>query len=233
MSNRKDKATSRLILISSIGLAFSAVHAEPPTLPTWDESISSLPGDYDAITTAELGDARTKATNAMMTKVVVLQARFPDRGLPRAWVGWLQYDMASTGSDLSARYQLYRDSLANLEAAVAMEPDCCGVEAFISLAALNQIRFLAKDQGETVHAYFAKALAVDPTNLVAHASYAGYLMRVGDYENALKHANAALAASPLNFGRTEQDKALRETARDIVEQTNDRMKRTTGTSDAK
>jgi Tfp pilus assembly protein PilF len=127
---------------------------------------------------------------------------------------------------------LFQEALTNQETAVEVDPRCCGPEIYVSLAGLYQAPALGKDS-ETVRRTFDKALDIAPDNLLVLTRYAQYLMRSGEYENALKHANAALNAPPLNFSRTGQDKALRETARDLIAQINDRIKQSSAVSATK
>jgi Tfp pilus assembly protein PilF len=114
--------------------------------------------------------------------------------------------------------------LPTWEEAIAIEPNCCGESAYVLLALIYQVPLTGKDQSETVKQYFAKAFAVDPNNAVTNTRYAGYLMRSGDYENALKHANAALTAPPL-INRPTEDRAVREQAQQFIEQIKERQKK--------
>jgi tetratricopeptide (TPR) repeat protein len=213
---------SKSAIFVFLALASSAIVA---ATPSWEEEITALPRDYDAITAMEPGDVQAKAMDNLLSRAIALQARFPERGLALAWIGWTQFQMASSATDFTARIRLLKESLANLEAAVASDPYCCGSEVYIALASLAQAPVTGKASAEAVHRYFAKALEISPNSLIAHTHYAGYLMRTGAYEEALRHANAALAAPTLDYARTAQDKALREAAQDLIDQTNDRIKR--------
>lgn len=216
-----------ILLVLMSGLAF----ADPPT---WDQEIADISRSFDAAAFGmEPGDARKAEMGKILARVLDLQKRFPNRGLTHAWLGWLKFEEMSGMTDYAAMMPMLQEGLKHIEGAIAMEPACCGPEPYINLATVYQIPFTGKDQSETVRKNFAKALEMDPKGLVINTRYAQYLMRAGDYNNALKHVNAAIASPPLAMFRPGQDKAVREEAQDLVEQINDRMKRANETNAAK
>jgi hypothetical protein len=209
-------------MLSALAL-LSAVSSAAPL--TWDEEMSSISRDYDAVSDAEQGEAQVKVSKEFLARATELQKRFPDRGLPLAWMGWMRVSAAVNMTDPAAMLPLLLDGRGNLIAAVEKEPNCCDADPYVTLALLYQIPITGKDESATVRMYFDKGFAINPNSLALNARYAGYLMKSGDLEGALKYANIALAAPPLSNHREKQDKATRQIAQDFLEQTNDRIKR--------
>lgn len=213
----------QLLLIATLALASVAAQSESPT---YEQEMAAVSRDYQvALYGTEVGDARSKAMDDLITRAADLQARYPKRGMPHAWTGWVKYTQLFSVTDPAAAMPLIQGARVSLEKALEIEPNCCGVEAYVTLAIIYQVPLTGQDQRETVKKYFAKAFELDPKGLTPNTRYAGYLMRSGDFEGALKHANAALAAPPLPAYRAAEDKAVRETAQDFLEQIKERMKK--------
>jgi hypothetical protein len=187
--------------------------------------MANISRDYDVVSDTEAGEARIKMSNEFLERATELQKRFPDRGLPLAWMGWMKVDAAFNTTDPAVMVPLLLDGRANLIAAVEKEPNCCDADPYVTLAVLHQFPITGMDERATVRMYFDQAFAINSNSIVLNARYAGYLMRSGDLDGALKYANAALAAPPLANHRVKQDEAARQIAQDILEQTNDRIKR--------
>jgi tetratricopeptide (TPR) repeat protein len=205
------------LLLSGLAASAAAV--------TYEQEVADISRDFQSVIGESADPAtRDKMFASILARATDLKGRYPNRGLPLAWIGWVKFSSMYSQTDPAAMMPLLLDSKTNLEKAVEIEPNCCGESAYVSLALIYQVPLTGKDQSETVKQYFAKAFAVDPNNAVTNTRYAGYLMRSGDYENALKHANAALAAPPL-ANRPTEDRAVREQAQQFIEQIKERQKK--------
>jgi hypothetical protein len=220
----------KILLLSVLALTSSVTL---PSSATYEQELADFSRDFQTASYAtEAGEARTKALDGLLARAVDLKSRYPNRGMPLAWVGWLKFNSMYSQTDPATMMPLLLDARANLEKAIEIEPNCCGPEAFVTLAIIYQVPLTGKDQRDTVRMYFAKAFAIDPNGVIPNTRFAGFLMRNGELEAALKHANAALAAPPLR-NRPGEDRAVREQAQDFIEQITDRMKRTNEASATK
>jgi tetratricopeptide (TPR) repeat protein len=82
------------------------------------------------------------------------------------------------------------DALAVLEAAIELAPSYANAHAFKGQA-LGRLSWLAKEEQS-----YARALELDPENLIARAGLAALCSHFGEHQEARAHARAVLEAAP-------------------------------------
>jgi hypothetical protein len=193
--------------------------------PTLDEELATISRDHIIATyhTDDL-DERSQRLDALLARAIDLQKRYPTNAMAHAWIGWLYNGSAGLQTNPQEMAARWTKARTHLEAAVAIDPDCCFGYAYVALAMIHQVPIPGMQGPPAVHNYFAKALAIDPNGVMANAQYAGFLLRAGDLENARKHANTVLAAPPIP-DNPDQDRTSRELAQQILTKIAERTKK--------
>jgi hypothetical protein len=212
-----------LVLIATLVLAGNASYAAAPTLAdeldtVWRETNAAMYGDQDA-------DEKQQSIEALLTRAKTLSKSNPESALARAWVGWLNLNGATLQSNPQVAIAKMNDARDNLEAALAIDANCCGVGAYVSLGILNEFPIPGAKPREDPRKYYAKALEISPDGLTSNTRYAGFLMRAGELDAAQNHAKLAIAAPPLPPHRQDEDKAIRAQAQVLLDQIDERMKK--------
>jgi tetratricopeptide (TPR) repeat protein len=201
-----------------------AVSVSIHAAPTLQEELAGMSRDMESkFYGVEEIDDKTQAVEALIARATDIHKRNPDSALARAWIGWMQFTSVYLQTNPQVAMSRLTDARANLEAALAADPSCCGATAYVSLAIIYQVPLPGLPTADP-QKQFDKALALDPDGVAPNTRYAGYLMRKGELEAALKHANAALKAPPL-ANRPNEDKAVRAQAQTFIDQINERKKK--------
>ncbi len=97
-----------------------------------------------------------------------------------------QFDQAM----LAAQGQRWELALAGMRSVWEQQPELSG-------AALNAaVLHLKMEQPQQARQWFERAVQANPDNARAHNEFAAYLRQEGEFEQALTHYKAALAAAP-------------------------------------
>jgi tetratricopeptide (TPR) repeat protein len=217
----------KLIFAAVLAFAVSSLNAQTPTpASSLEQELAAMSRDHQkaAYQTEEI-DEKAQLLDALLVRAVDLQMRHPSSNMAKAWVGWMNMETAAVQTNPQAIMTRFHDARSNLQAAVDADRNCCGAEAHLSLAILYQVPLPGSPANapELIEKHFAIAFEMQPNGLLPNTRYAGYLMRAGQLEKALKHADAALAAPPL--GRPAEDRAIRTLAQNFKDQIQERMKK--------
>jgi Tfp pilus assembly protein PilF len=204
--------------------ALLAVGISVHAAPALQEELAGLSRDLESkfFGTDEI-DEKTQVVEALIVRATDLHKRNPDSALARAWIGWMQFTSVYLQTNPQVAMTRLTDARANLEAALAADPNCCGATAYVSLAIIYQVPLPGLPAADP-QKQFDKALALDPNGVAPNTRYAGFLMRKGDLDAALKHATLALNAPPL-ANRPNEDRNVRAQAQTFIDQINERRNR--------
>ncbi len=159
------------------------------------------------------GDARTAALEALGERAAALVEANPGRAEALVWQGIVLSSHAGAKGGLGA-LGLARKARDSLEAAIAIDPSVLDGSAYTSLGTLyHKVPGFPLGFGNDVKArdLFSSALAINPSGIDANFFFGEYLLDKGEYEEAARHFERALAAKP-RPGRELADRGRRQEA---------------------
>ena len=192
---------------------FIAMSAQAQNL-SFDQKLMAIEQSFDHVN-FEIGakGSRVDAENALLSQTVQLAKEAPNRAEPLIWEAIILGLQAKDNGGIGA-LGLANNAKSLLEKSIAMNPSAMNAGGYASLGAMYShvpgfpIAWGDMNKAKT---YIEKALAIAPNDIDANYFYADVLYRKGDYANAAKFAQKALAA-PARNGRSVGDAGRRREA---------------------
>jgi tetratricopeptide (TPR) repeat protein len=204
-------------IITSLVLGLMWLHSLAGASSVEDE-LSKLPLEFDSAKyEAANDDARLKALETVRQHAAALEIKYPKRPEPLVWHAWVLNEQAEMARNFGA-LGLLKQARKKLEAAIAMEPEACGADAYALLGGLYaQLPGFPISFGNetTGRRHLLKALAMNPAGGLPNLAYARYLSKVSDFDGARQYAKAALDAPP-RLSREKADANLRAQAEALI-----------------
>ena len=169
----------------------------------------------------EIKDPRAESVEAerLAAKADALAKKHPGHAQPLAWEALALLCDADAKHDLRS-LELARSARHLLEKAAKIDPNAIGDGSiYANLGSLYaQVPGFPLGFGDSgkAQAYFAKALAANPTGLDANYFYGDFLYRQGDSFKAIQALEKAVGAPP-RAGRELADSGRRWEARQLLE----------------
>ncbi len=210
--------TPRILVAAALVFAIGgAAHAADD--PRMQTELDALSRGW-AHVNYEIRDMHAEAAEAqaLEARAGALAAQYPDRAEPLAWQALIMLCEADARHDLRS-LELARGARRLLERAARIDPNALGAGAiYANLGALYaQVPSFPIGFGDLdkARAYFAKALAANPTGLDTNYFYADYLNRQGRRAEAMQALDRALAA-PARPGRELADRGRKWEASELL-----------------
>jgi tetratricopeptide (TPR) repeat protein len=217
------KTTQRLILCFLTAFMWLPSFADTTGI---DAELQSLTHEFDAARfEIPSGEARVKALEAVRQHAAALWTRYPQRAEPLVWQAWALNEQADAVRSFSS-LGLLKQARKKLEAAIAIDPNVCGADAYALLGGLYAqlpgfpISFGNEKTGRDL---LLKALTINPTGIHPNMGYARYLFKIDDSAGAVKYATAALHAPP-RPGRDKADAHLHAQAEELIEKSKAKLR---------
>lgn len=198
--------------------------ADPAPL---DARIDALARSWDRANYETQGGGKADQMAAIAAQADALAKQFPNRAEPLIWEGIALSTEAGAKGGLGA-LGLAKQAKAQLERAEKLNPSALDGSVYTTLGSLYyQVPGFPVGFGdkEKARAYLKKALAADPDGADSNYFYADFMLHEGQYAEAERAAQKALAA-PARPGREVGDRGRRAEAQALLAQV--RSKRAKG-----
>jgi tetratricopeptide (TPR) repeat protein len=162
------------------------------------EEISTLQKRWAEVNYQMEGEAQSEAFASLATEADAVVSRHPDNAAPLIWRGIIKSTYAGAKGGLGA-LSLAKSSKADLEAALAIDPQALHGSAYTSLGTLYchvpgwPIGFGDDKKAEKL---LLKALAINPDGIDSNYFYADYLIGKKRYQDARTYLLKAKKAAP-------------------------------------
>ncbi|MBG57771.1 MAG: hypothetical protein CMK46_05715 [Porticoccus sp.] len=162
------------------------------------EEISTLQKRWAEVNYQMEGEAQSEAFASLATEADAVVSRHPDNAAPLIWRGIIKSTYAGAKGGLGA-LSLAKSSKADLEAALAIDPQALDGSAYTSLGTLYchvpgwPIGFGDDKKAEKL---LLKALAINPDGIDSNYFYADYLIGKKRYQDARTYLLKAKTAAP-------------------------------------
>lgn len=197
-----------LISLAALALSGGFAMAQPAAL---DSRVDALARSWDHVNYETQGPAKVAQAAALVDQADAVARQFPGRAEPLVWKAIALSTEAGAKGGMGA-LALVKDARATLEQAEKINPNALGDgSVYTSLGSLYYqvpgfpIGFGDKDKAR---AYLRKAVAANPAGLDANYFYGDFLFHQGQYAEAEKVLQKALAA-PARPGREIADRGRR------------------------
>lgn len=198
-------------------LAFAAhALAEPAAL---DARIDALARSWDHVNYETQGAGKADQLAAIAGQADALAKQFPNRAEPLIWKGIALSTEAGAKGGIGA-LGLAKDAKSNLERAEKIDPNALNGSVYTTLGSLYyQVPGFPVGFGDKgkARAYLKKALAANPNGIDANYFYADFLFHEGEFAEAERAAQKAVAAAP-RPGREIADRGRRAEAQSLLAQ---------------
>lgn len=205
-----------LISLVALTLASGAARAEPAAL---DARIDAMAHAWDHANYETQGAAKVTQLAAIAAQADALAKQYPGRAEPLIWKGIALSTEAGAKGGLGA-LGLAKEARSNLERAEKIDANALNGSIYTSLGSLYYqvpgfpVGFGDKDKAR---AYLKKALAANPNGVDSNYFYADFLFRQGQYAEAERALQKALAA-PARPGREVADRGRHAEAAALLTQ---------------
>ena len=162
------------------------------------EEISTLQKRWAEVNYQMEGEAQSEAFASLATEADAVVSKYPDSAAPLIWRGIIKSTYAGAKGGLGA-LSLAKSSKADLEAALAIDPQALDGSAYTSLGTLYchvpgwPIGFGDDKKAEKL---LLKALAINPDGIDSNYFYADYLIGKKRYQDARTYLLKAKKAAP-------------------------------------
>jgi tetratricopeptide (TPR) repeat protein len=162
------------------------------------EEITTLQKRWAEVNYQMEGEAQSEAFASLATEADAVVSRHPDNAAPLIWRGIIKSTYAGAKGGLGA-LSLAKSSKADLEAALAIDPQALDGSAYTSLGTLYchvpgwPIGFGDDKKAEKL---LLKALAINPDGIDSNYFYADYLIGKKRYQDARTYLLKAKKAAP-------------------------------------
>ncbi|PHS75816.1 MAG: hypothetical protein COB19_03045 [Porticoccus sp.] len=162
------------------------------------EEISTLQKRWAEVNYQMEGETQSEAFASLATEADAVVSRYPDNAAPLIWRGIIKSTYAGAKGGLGA-LSLAKSSKADLEAALAIDPQALDGSAYTSLGTLYchvpgwPIGFGDDKKAEKL---LLKALAINPDGIDSNYFYADYLIGKKRYQDARTYLLKAKKAAP-------------------------------------
>ena len=205
----------------SIPLVALALLAGPALAqaPALDAKIDAIARSWDHTNYETQGPGKVAQLAAVAAQADALAKQFPNRAEPLIWEGIALSSEAGAKGGLGA-LGLAKDARAHLERAEKLDPNALNGSVYTTLGSLYYqvpgfpVGFGDKDKAR---AYLKKALAANPNGADPNYFYADFMVREGQYAEAERAAQKAIAAPP-RPGREVADRGRRAEAQALLAQ---------------
>lgn len=206
-----------LISVAALSLMTGAAAAEPAAL---DARVDALARTWDHVNYETQGAAKVSAAAGLAQQADALARQYPGKAEPLVWKAIALSTEAGAKGGIGA-LGLVKEARATLEQAEKINPNALGDgSVYTSLGSLYAqvpgfpVGFGDKDKAR---AYLRKALAANPNGLDANYFYGDFLFRQGQYAEAERALQKAIAA-PARQGREVADRGRRAEATALLAQ---------------
>ncbi|WP_417690292.1 tetratricopeptide repeat protein [Pseudidiomarina sp.] len=193
---------------------------------TFDSELLQLQHDWANANYQQQDDAQEQAFDDLAVAANEFVTRYPERAEAHIWKGIILSTQAGVEGGLGA-LGLAKDSRAELELALTIDPTALDGSAYTSLGTLYYkvpgwpISFgdddLARENLE-------KALALNPHGIDPNFFYGEFLYEEGEYARAVEHLNKALNA-PARPTRPLADSERRKEVEQLLAKVNKKLKK--------
>jgi len=193
---------------------------------TFDSELLQLQHDWANANYQQQEDAQEQAFDDLAVAANEFVTRYPERAEAHIWKGIILSTQAGVEGGLGA-LGLAKDSRAELELALTIDPTALDGSAYTSLGTLYYkvpgwpISFgdddLARENLE-------KALALNPHGIDPNFFYGEFLYEEGEYARAVEHLNKALNA-PARPTRPLADSERRKEVEQLLAKVNKKLKK--------
>lgn len=164
----------------------------------FDTELSAIQQDWAVANYETSGDAQKRSFEKLAQRAAAFSKANPARAEPLVWEGIVLSTYAGAKGGLGA-LGLAKQSRARLEAAMKIDPKALDGSAYTSLGTLYfkvpgfPLGFGNHDQARRL---LREALAINPEGIDPNYFYGEFLFEEGEYAEALRYLEKALAAPP-------------------------------------
>jgi len=207
-------------------LGFLPLQAARAADESFDRQLQAIQQDW-AVASYETpaGEPRAAALAALGERARLLAEAHPDRAEALVWEGIVLSSHAGAKGGLGA-LGLAKQARDRLEAALKLDPTVLGGSAYTSLGTLyHKVPGFPLGFGSDQKAreLLAKALVLNPDGIDSNYFFGEFLLDEGEYVEAVRHLERALAAAP-RPGRELADRGRREEAQVLLERARDELR---------
>lgn len=205
-----------LIAFAALALMSGSALAQPPGL---DGRIDALARTWDHVNYETQGPGKVTQLAAIAAQAEALARQYPGRAEPLIWKGIALSTEAGAKGGMGA-LGLAKEAKANLERAEKIDPNALNGSIYTSLGSLYyQVPGFPVGFGDKTKArtYLKKALAANPSGVDPNYFYADFMFREGQYAEAERALQKALAA-PARPGREVADRGRHAEAAALLAQ---------------
>lgn len=205
-----------LIAFAALALMSGSALAQPAGL---DGRIDALARTWDHVNYETQGPGKVTQLAAIAAQAEALARQYPGRAEPLIWKGIALSTEAGAKGGMGA-LGLAKEAKANLERAEKIDPNALNGSIYTSLGSLYyQVPGFPVGFGDKAKArtYLKKALAANPSGVDPNYFYADFMFREGQYAEAERALQKALAA-PARPGREVADRGRHAEAAALLAQ---------------
>lgn len=205
-----------LIAFAALALMSGSALAQPAGL---DGRIDALARTWDHVNYETQGPSKVTQLAAIAAQAEALARQYPGRAEPLIWKGIALSTEAGAKGGMGA-LGLAKEAKANLERAEKIDPNALNGSIYTSLGSLYyQVPGFPVGFGDKTKArtYLKKALAANPSGVDPNYFYADFMFRQGQYAEAERALQKALAA-PARPGREVADRGRHAEAAALLAQ---------------
>lgn len=205
-----------LIAFAALALMSGSALAQPAGL---DGRIDALARTWDHVNYETQGPGKVTQLAAIAAQAEALARQYPGRAEPLIWKGIALSTEAGAKGGMGA-LGLAKEAKANLERAEKIDPNALNGSIYTSLGSLYyQVPGFPVGFGDKTKArtYLKKALAANPSGVDPNYFYADFMFREGQYAEAERALQKALAA-PARPGREVADRGRHAEAAALLAQ---------------
>lgn len=205
-----------LIAFAALALMSGSALAQPAGL---DGRIDALARTWDHVNYETQGPSKVTQLAAIAAQAEALARQYPGRAEPLIWKGIALSTEAGAKGGMGA-LGLAKEAKANLERAEKIDPNALNGSIYTSLGSLYyQVPGFPVGFGDKTKArtYLKKALAANPSGVDPNYFYADFMFREGQYAEAERALQKALAA-PARPGREVADRGRHAEAAALLAQ---------------
>ncbi len=169
-------------------------------------------------------ETKLRALEALSTQAAALSRRYPDRAEALVWEGIILSTYAGAKGGLGA-LGLAKQAREKLQSAMKIDPETLDGSAYTSLGTLyHKVPGFPLGFGDDkkARAYLERALQISPEGIDPNYFYGEYLFDKGEYTQAIRHLDKALAAAP-RPNRQLADEGRRQEIKELMARVREKM----------
>lgn len=207
------KVTSSLLALVVVGLILQTATADFPG-DTMEAAIHELQSEWALIKYGMPNDQQKARFKTLSKRAHAVSERYFGQADPLIWEAIILSSYADTGGGLKA-LKAVKKARKLLQVAESIDPFALDGSIYTTLGSLYyQVPAwpIAFGSDRKARQYLEKAVQINPKDIDANYFYGGFLIKKGEYEQAVEMLETALAAKP-RPGRPVADAGRRQEIR--------------------